>query len=132
MSSLNDACDDYKIKNHKMEFDVSKIQSWELSEKYRHEPYLQYDVLSLREFFTFNDFMFDRDRVNITNYVTLSHMAYSLWSSDLDHLIEIPDMLKYEFIKKGTYGGRCYVQLAEYEGKYHNDVQCGNMTYEEL
>jgi hypothetical protein len=36
--------------------------------KFRHvETYLKYDVLC-------------------SNYVTLSHMAYSLWSSDLDHL----------------------------------------------
>ena len=110
-SSLDKACKAYDIKNHKMKFDVLKIQSWELAEKYREEvePYLKYDVLSLSElFFTFNDSIFSNDNVNITKYITLSNMAYSLWQKTLTELVEIPSMDKYKFIKSGTYGSRCY------------------------
>ena len=94
-----------------MVFDVLKIQSWVDANKYRGEvePYLKYDVLSLSElFFTFNDSIYEQDQVNITKYITLSNMAYSLWQKSLTDLIEIVDLEKYEFSKRGTYGARCY------------------------
>jgi hypothetical protein len=118
-----------------MKFDVLKIQSWELSEKYRDEvePYLKYDVLSLSElFFTFNDSIFSNDNVNITKYITLSNMAYSLWQKTLTDLVEIPSMDKYEFIKRGTYGARCYPMQKEFKSKHYDDIINKKMTYEEL
>ena len=135
MSSLDSACKAYKIVNSKMKFDVLKIQSWELAEKYRHEvePYLKYDVLSLSElFFTFNDSMFNSDSVNITKYITLSHMAYALFQKTLDKLIEIPSLDKYEFIKRGTYGARCYPNQRHFISKHYDDVINKKMTYDEL
>jgi hypothetical protein len=138
MTSLDKACSAYKIKNHKMKFDVLKIQSWELAEQYKHEvePYLKYDVLSLSElFFTFNDSIFENDSVNITKYMTLSNMAYSLWQktlTELNELVEIPDIEKYNFIKRGTYGARCYPSQKEFKSKYYDDVINKKMTYEEL
>lgn len=135
MSNLDKACDAYKIKNHKMKFDVLKIQSWELAEKYRNEvePYLKFDVLSLSElFFTFNDFMYEYDSVNITKYTTLSHMAYSLWKKSLKDLIEIPSLDKYDFIKRGTYGARTYPNQKKFKSKYYNEVINKKMTYQEL
>ena len=135
MTSLDKACSAYKIINKKMKFDVLKIQSWALSEQYREEvePYLKYDVLSLSElFFTFNDSIFETDRVNITKYVSLSNMAYSLWQKTLTELVEIPDIEKYNFIKKGTYGARCYPSQKEFKSKHYEDVINKNMSYDEL
>ena len=135
MSSLDNACKAYKIINSKIKFDVLKIQSWELAEKYRHEvePYLKYDVLSLSElFFTFNDSIFKSDSVNITKYVTLSHMAYALFQKTLDKLIEIPSLDKYEFMKRATYGARCYPNQRQFISKHYDDVINKKMTYEEL
>ena len=135
MTGLDKACSAYKIKNHKMKFDVLKIQSWELAEQYRHEvePYLKYDVLSLSElFFTFNDSIFQNDSVNITKYMTLSNMAYSLWQKTLTDLVEIPSMDKYDFIKRGTYGARCYPMQKEFKSKHYDDIINRKMTYEEL
>ena len=135
MSSLDKACSAYKIKNSKMKFDVLKIQSWALAEQYKNEvePYLKYDVLSLSElFFTFNDSIYENDSVNITKYVTLSHMAYSLWQKTLTELVEIPDTKKYEFIKRGTYGARCYPSQKEFKSKHYDDVINKVMTYDEL
>jgi hypothetical protein len=135
MSSLDNACKAYNIINSKIKFDVLKIQSWELAEKYRHEvePYLKYDVLSLSElFFTFNDSIFKSDSVNITKYVTLSHMAYALFQKTLDKLIEIPSLDKYEFMKRGTYGARCYPNQREFISKHYDDVINKKMTYAEL
>jgi hypothetical protein len=134
-SSLENACDAYKIENAKMKFDVLKIQSWADSEKYRNEvePYLKYDVLSLRElFFTFNNSVFAYDQINITNYVTISNMAYALWTRDLKYMVELPDLEKYDFIKKGTYGARCYPQQKFYKSKHYDNVINKEMSYEEL
>ena len=135
MTNLDSACGAYKIKNHKLKFDVLKIQSWDLAEKHRQEvePYLKYDVLSLSElFFTFNDSIFENDNVNITKYVTLSNMAYSLWQKTLTELVEIPNMEKYDFIKKGTYGARCYPSQKEFKSKHYEDVVNKQMNYDEL
>lgn len=134
-SKLVDACEAYKIENKKMEFDVLKIQSWGDADKYRGEvePYLKYDVLSLSElFFTFNDSIYEQDQVNITKYITLSNMAYSLWQKSLTDLIEIVDLEKYEFSKRGTYGARCYPSKRKFKSKYYDDVINGKMSYEEL
>jgi hypothetical protein len=134
-SSLDKACKAYDIKNHKMKFDVLKIQSWDLAEKYRDEvePYLKYDVLSLSElFFTFNDSIFSNDNVNITKYITLSNMAYSLWQKTLTDLVEIPSMDKYDFIKRGTYGARCYPMQKEFKSKHYDEIINKKMSYEEL
>ena len=134
-SSLDKACKDYKIENVKMKIDILKVKSWDDSEKYKNEilPYLKYDVLSMRElFYTFNNSVFERDQVNITKYVTLSHMAYSIWSSSLEYLIEIPDMEKYKFQKKGCYGARCYPNQRQYKSKHYDKIINGKMTYREL
>ena len=134
-ASLEKACEGYKIKNAKMKFDVLKIQSWEDSEKYRGEvePYLKYDVLALRElFFTFNDSVYAMDNVNITRFMTLSHMAYCLWQASLTDLVEIPDMEKYHFIKSATFGARAYPQQKKYQSKHYQDVVDGKMTYEQV
>jgi len=134
-SSLSKACDSYKIENRKMTFDVLKIQSWDDSEKYRHEvePYLKYDVLSLSElFFKFNEQIYKKDYINITSFVTLSNMAYCLWQKTLIELVEIPDIDKYNFIKLSTYGARTYPNQKEFKSKYYDDIINKNMNYDDL
>ncbi len=44
-------------------------------------------------------------------------MAYALWSSTLEHEVEIPDIEKYDFEKLGTYGGRCHPMQQEYKSQ---------------
>ena len=96
--------------------------------------YLRLDVLGLKELFeVFNDMMYDLKKVNITSYVTLSHMSYAIWTSMLKQQIEIPnDLEKYEFIKKATYGGRCYPQQKYFKSTYSDHVVNKNMTYKQL
>ncbi len=106
------ACKDFKIKNEKSPFAHKKIKNWDDVEKYKPEvlPYLELDVKGLKELFeVFNDMIYEIKEINISDYITLSHMAYEIWTSMLKNYIEIPnDMEKYEFIKQATYGGRCY------------------------
>lgn len=134
-SSLDNACSDYKIENKKMKIDILKVQSFELAELYKNDiiPYLKYDVLSMSElFFKFNDSIYELDKVNITQFITLSNMSYSLWQKSLNDLIEIPDLEKYNFEKKGTYGARCYPNQKEFKSKFYDDVINKKMSYDEL
>ena len=138
-SSLSGACKDFKIKNQKSSFEHSKMKTWEDVEKYRSEvePYLKLDVLTLQELFeTFNSFMYKIIKTNITNFKTISHLAYEIWTNmdpkTKGFIVEVPDEEKYAFIKLGTYGARCYPQQREYQSPYYEEIISGKMTYEEL
>ena len=80
MTSLKDACNDYKISKDKCksEFDHNKIKSWEDLELYRNEvlPYLELDLISMKELFiTINKEIYELIRTNITNYLTAPAIA---------------------------------------------------------
>lgn len=103
-SSLSKACDSFNIINSKSEFDHKKITSWR-DTAIQHKEVMQYlrlDVLALKELFEkFNHLMYESNKVNIINYTTASHMAYGIWSSTLEHQVEIPNKLaKYNFIRQ--------------------------------
>ncbi len=136
MSSLETACDDFKIANKKSTLDHSLFKTWADTEKYKKIvlPYLKLDVEGLKELFeSFNSMIYDLYKVNIDKFVTLSHMAYELWSSNLKHTIEIPkEMKKYNYINLGKYGSRCYPQQMEFKSKHYDDVINGKMNYDEL
>jgi hypothetical protein len=59
-------------------------------------------------------------------------MAYALFQKTLDKLIEIPSLDKYEFMKRATYGARCYPNQREFISKHYDDVINKKMTYAEL
>jgi hypothetical protein len=137
--SLDSACKDYKIINSKSKFDHTLIKTWEDTEKYRKqvEPYLDLDVLALKELFEkFNDLMYDKFQINITSYVSAGHMGYSIWCSMLEHVVEVPkDIDKYRFISKATYGARCYPQKKEYKSEAFEELRTkfkGKELYSQL
>lgn len=125
--SLAKACNDFKIVNAKSHFDHKLIKTWNDTQIYKKEvePYLKLDVLALKELFEkINNMVYDLEHVNITDFVTLSHMAYECWTKTIgEKVVEIPnDMKKYKFIKQGTYGGRCYPQQQYYVNKYYEEL----------
>eukprot|EP00054_Salpingoeca_dolichothecata_P031098 m.259420 g.259420 ORF g.259420 m.259420 type:complete len:157 (+) comp26772_c1_seq21:1109-1579(+) len=82
-ASLDKACKAFQIDNAKSTFEHKKIQSWNDVETYRPEvePDLKLDVMGLKELFEkFNKIIYIVSKTNITNYLTLSHMAYSIWA----------------------------------------------------
>jgi len=107
MTSLDKACNDFKIENAKSSFNHKLIKNWNDVERHKEKvlPYLRLDVLALKELFeSFNDMMFRLKKVNITSFITASHMAYDIWASMLRHKVEIPnDLEKCNFISKSTY-----------------------------
>ena len=131
MSSLKDACADYKISSNKCksEFDHNKIKNWNDVELYKNEvvPYLKLDLISMKElFYIFNSEMFKLQEINITDYLTISSLSYACWNRYIFELnkkleksdrisIEIPNKEKYDFMKKSVFGGRCNAIKKEYK-----------------
>jgi hypothetical protein len=137
-SSLENAGKSFNLDIQKSKFDHSKMKTWGDVETYRTEvePYLKTDVMVLRELFIkFNDMIFKYEQINITKYITLSHLTYSVFTSDnyLNECIEVfTDIEKYRFVKRAIYGGRTYPMKKEFKSKYYDDVVNGKMTHEEL
>jgi hypothetical protein len=126
-SSLDKACKDFNTLNRKTSFDHNKIKSWVDVETHRGEvePYHKNDVMALKELFEiFNDMMYNLFQANITTYLSAGHMAYNLWTSETNDLyIELPDQEKYNFVKKATFGGRCYPQQKEFKSSTFENIR---------
>jgi hypothetical protein len=120
-SSLDKACKDFKIINAKTSFDHSLIKTFEDVETYKETvlPYLKLDVLALEELFIkFNDLMFEKFKLNITKYLTISSMGYEIWSMLLKEIVEIPTCMdKYDWIMKSKYGGRTTCHQKQFVSK---------------
>lgn len=131
-SSLKDAGNSFKIPDElkKKEFDHMLITNWDDVEKYRKdiEPYLKNDVLGLKAIFeTFAKKMFELFNVYITDFMTLSHMAYYLWARDVstneDDACYLPYSWEdYLFISRSIYGARCYPMQKKWESKDYKRV----------
>ena len=137
--SLNDACESFELDVKKGDFDHQLIKNWESVEFYKNDwmPYLENDVLSMRELFiTFNKMIFNiTPGCNICNYLTLSSMGYDIWNNSLpsDLQIEIPrDMDKYNFIRMATYGGRTYPMKEETKVENYEKIINGEMGYDDV
>lgn len=140
-SSLADACDSFKITNCKTSFDHNKIKGWHSTELYKDEviEYIKYDILSLEElFYKLRDELMkidDNYKFDILKFVTVSHMAYDIWTSKLntETFIEIPkDVEKYNFILQSVYGGRCYPMQQQFQSKNYDDIMSGKVTYDKV
>lgn len=125
MSSLDSACKDFSIVNAKSSFDHERVKSFSDAEECKGDvlPYLQLDVMALKELFEkFQDMMFNTFKVWITDFMTLSSLAYAYWSTTVDVPIELVTKDKYDFIRKSIYGGRTYPMQTSYKSKYYDDI----------
>lgn len=127
MTSLADACEGYQIQNSKTSFDHKLIKTWDDVKTYAYLtiPYNKMDVLALKELFEkCNNEVHIEFKKNLTDYVSVGHMAYAQWAIDAhDQEIEIPDKdEKYECIKEGTFGARTYPQIQEFKSIMYNEL----------
>jgi len=134
LCSLKDACESYKIDADKCksEFNHNLINSWDDVETYKSEilPYLQLDLISMKELFIkFNDEMYELENMNITEFPTLSAMAYKCWLNSIEKIkketgdnifIEIPTKDKYDFIRRSIYGGKVAACIKSYYNEQYN------------
>ena len=127
MCSLKSACKSFDVPKElsKGDFDHTKIESWEDVRRYEREwkPYLENDVLALEEIFKRFQKGMERDfGVSPSQYITLPQMSYSIWTSTLEKLIELPSEEKIEFINRAVYGGRCQPFQKGYVSGSYMDV----------
>ena len=127
MCSLNSACKDFDIVNAKTEFDHNKMINWNAIKEHKNEcvEYLKMDVLALEELYVkvANTF-YEKFQINLTNYMTTSHLSYSIWSSTLKENVSLPkDWNEYEFIRKSIYGGRTCPLQKKYQSRHFTEVQ---------
>jgi hypothetical protein len=122
---LKKVCEEFKLDVQKGDFEHDLMKSYDDCNKYRnlYLPYLEKDVLSLRELFIkFQNMMFDIFKVYITDFLTLSSMAYGIWTITIKDSIILPNKEEYNFIKKSIYGGRTYPRQKEYISKYYDEI----------
>jgi len=128
-TSLKKACEDFEVsdENCKKEFKHEKMVTDDdlITHKDECLSYLKNDILGLKELTTIiNDIMYKRSGLSIYNFITLSHMAYTQWTSYLEKIvIEIPSYEKWEkYIRPATFGGRCNPFKKYYQSKWYDDV----------
>ena len=92
--------------------------------------YLEKDVLGLCELYNkINEDMYTDEQVNICDFLTTSHSAYTLWAENyLDQPVYIPTPKDDEFIRQSVYGGRCYKNKNRFISKQYEAVKNGTLT----
>jgi hypothetical protein len=136
-SSLLKACADYGVPDSlwKKSFDHTRIQSWADVEALKDEviEYNNYDVLSQSAIYNnYARAAWESYRLNINDYVTLSHMSFCYWTTLLGkENILIPGMEDHEYFHKALFGGRCYPQRRNFESKHYGALVSKYRNFEE-
>ena len=114
LASLDSTLKAFGCNVTKGEFDYTLLDAPDvfndIEVKEKHDSYLKKDVEGLSEvFMKFQNQMYDKKGIWITDYVTLSDMSYCIFSEIYnDNDIYTPTQEEYEFITNAIYGGRCY------------------------
>jgi len=92
--------------------------------------YLEKDVLGLCELYNkINADMYDSEEVNLCDFLTTSHCAYTLWAEKyLDQPVYIPKPEQDKFIRQSIYGGRCYKNKNRFTSAQYEAVKNGTLT----
>jgi hypothetical protein len=125
--SLKNACKSYGVpsKYSKGEFDHTLIKTWKDVYKYEEEilEYLENDVISMLIIYeNYAQAVYDNYGANITNSITLSHLAYSIWSSMFKEAFPNTQMYNlpidyYRRLIPSYYGGRVLLTRAQWTVK---------------
>lgn len=126
---------------------------WNLKEKLLY--YLEKDVLTTKELFIkLTDFFFTEFKVDVSQYMTLSSLAYAIWLNTIckiKHDEELPPSFQdapeerldkdemhfpseeeWTDIRSAVYGGRCFPTKRFFVSKHYKDLVEGRMTWDQL
>ena len=126
--TLKKACEAFKTKTQKGDFDHKKMKDWSCVDKYKEEvlPYLKADVISLKQLTeTFVNACETDYLASPTEYLTLSSYAENVWKNHIrseDCVIEVPDMEKQNFIARSVYGGRTYPSRKKFKSSLYDEI----------
>lgn len=158
LSSLSRACRDFDVseQNVKSVFPHHAIRCWDDTEAILHNltrrdfpenhhveklparfnvreeclKYLKIDVMGTVEvFYKFEDFVNTTFTVDLTKYVTLSHLAFTLWKRMFDEEIEILRHEKYNAVIQSIFGGRVYPVCRYFMSSQYLEVMAGDMKH---
>jgi hypothetical protein len=92
--------------------------------------YLEKDVKGLCELYNkINEDMYESEGINISDYLTTSHCAYSLWATKyLKSPVYIPTPEEDTFIRQAVYGGRCYKNKNSFKSSQYDDIMNGTIA----
>ena len=126
MCSLNSACKGFAVDPElsKGEFDHSLITNFLDVEFHRENitEYLSKDVLSMKEIYKkYNKIIQDSFKLNMTKYISLSHMCHNIWQTMLTKDIRIFTTNKEvdDWIRKGYFGGRVAPQIKKFTSQMY-------------
>ena len=129
---------------------------WEFPEEWDFQKtcigYLEFDILATNFVFEkVNDVFYDRLKVHVTEFVTLSQLGYEFWANLVasnrygkvvkpDHIpcgkkeyfIEVPDKEKLAFEKRAIYGGRVFPVRRSYKSEQYDDIVTGKVPFSEI
>lgn len=117
----------------KGDIDHNTTNAWsKMPEQLQHDVkmYLEKDVLGLCELYNkINADMYDSEEVNLCDFLTTSHCAYTLWAEKyLDQPVYIPKPEQDKFIRQSIYGGRCYKNKNRFTSAQYEAVKNGTLT----
>lgn len=119
--SLDKACHDLKVPEQycKSKFDHQKMSDFAALNKYEQEvtTYLKLDVQALRCCWTiFAKDCWQNFHVNVGDFMTLSQMAYNVWTSTLPAKVQlyVPKPDEDNWFRRALFGGRCGPQVPSY------------------
>lgn len=138
-TSLKKACKSFKVNTQKGEFNHNKINSWEDVETHKEEclEYLRKDVIGLGELYevfgnTINDIFSDIGNFNIDKFLTISQLAYEVWTTTVKDVVNIPNEEEYDFIGGSIYGGRTHPVKRFYQSSQYEDIKSGKIKHKDL
>lgn len=127
-------------------------EGWSLKEKCL--EYLDKDVLCTKELYrVFSETIFNKFKVDLRDYLTLSHMSYSIWSAMVSpntnydantfpfaipvdaatyKKITFPNINQYKKMYKATYGGRVYPVKNYFKSSKFDKIMSGELGYNDL
>lgn len=124
-NELDKLCKSFEVETKKIEFDYNKINKDNL---YKKESliYLEKDLISLYQVLNkFYEYVFNKTSLNISNYKTISSLAYNVYFSNYykkEYDIKIIDNKIEKDIRQSYYGGLVDVYKPYVKEGYYYDI----------
>lgn len=118
----------------KSSFDHSLVYDWTTAERHKEAliKYLRNDVLCTRAVLqAFGRVVYERHKIDICDYLTVSHMAAGIWSTVCRHYVKdlvIPSVEEHRLLYSAVRGGRVQPQIKFWESSQplstlHHDLK---------
>jgi hypothetical protein len=125
-NSLDHNLKSYNCNVQKGEFDYDKDECLK---------YLKSDVLGLRELYNkMNTSVYEKYKVNLSSYLSTSHMTYSIWKTRTKKVedIVLPTLEQETAFRKAVRGGRCYKTKNQFFSSQREAFLSGEVKFDDI